>query len=171
MIAAAAPVAGPVNETSRLLAAARILIDEGLALFDVEARVFAGLTEAPGDDLPSRRAALFRAAVGVPAPLSRSEASSLTTAIVRELRGARDSKFDHQYRLAHARGRLLQAAHDRAEEMRRDGVEITRDNLELRMMMTIASRGGEVILVNPIDVPIEDRVAIAVRDFFREAAQ
>jgi hypothetical protein len=147
----------------RLLAAARYLIADGLLPSEIEIRIYRGLIAATSS------AAVFRAGIGVDAPLSRDSASRLAEHAGRTLRGPRDQEFIFQYGLIQTRVRLMQAAHDAAEDLRRGGAPVTRDNLELAMMMTIGGRRGALILDNPLCDSIEKRMKFAASDFLEDA--
>jgi hypothetical protein len=152
----------------RLVMTAHELIEQGYSPSEIEGRIFGALV--PGADLAAAiRGRLFRVMTGLPArPLSIREASDLVGAIARALRGAPDLEFTRQFALAHTRGRLLQAAHDCAEHLRRDGVVPSRDNLALAMMMAVTRvrHECELILRNLTNLSIETRIDIAVRDYF-----
>jgi hypothetical protein len=152
---------------ARLLAVAQYL--RGLYPHEIEQRIFSGLTTPPGADLPARRATLFRAGIGLAAPLPKTQASNLAAAVARALRPPPDADFSRRFVLAHARRRLAQVAHDCAESMRRDDVEVTPDNLALALMtlITQSRRGCELILNNQlVGCSIETRITIAVADYF-----
>jgi hypothetical protein len=134
-------------------------------------RIYDGLTQ----DTP--RASLFRAGIGIEL-LERDQASAITEAVGRKLRGPRDLEFVHKYELAHTRGRLLQAAHDAAEDLRRDvqtiargrnGAEVNRENLELAMMLTVGTKRGALVVDNPLTDSIEKRIKFAVNDYLHSA--
>jgi hypothetical protein len=156
----------------RLLAAGRDLLAQGLYPYEIEHRVFNALT-APARPMPARRAQLFRAGIGLAEPLPRGEASELADALGRALRGSCDRAFGRRLVLAHVRSRLLQAAHDQAESLRRNDIAVTRENLAIAMMMSItkARRGCELILDNPaIGCSVEAMIEIAVTDYFSAVA-
>jgi hypothetical protein len=151
--------------SGRLAAVAQHLIEFGLTLHQIGPKLFKHLI-APDDDARSR---LFRAGLGLRGQRSRREASALADHAERGVRGPYDHVFGRRFVLAHVRNRLLQAAHDQAESLRRDGVAVTRENLAMAMMMIITRtrRGCELILDNPlIGCSIEAMIEIATTDYF-----
>jgi hypothetical protein len=114
-------------------------------------------------------ASLFRAGIGIDAALERDVASRIAEAIGRALRAPRDLAFVRQYRIAHARGRLAQASHDVAEQLRRAGSMPSRDSLAFSMMMAVnhARPESRLIADNPVaDLSIGDRCLLGANDYF-----
>ena len=70
------------------------------------------------------------------------------------------------------RGRLAQAAHDCAEQLRRDGVPVTPDDLALRLMLAAMKHRrpeAKYILGNPLAMSVEDQCSLAANDYFAMA--
>ena len=137
----------------RLVGAANDLLDGGSSPSVIEMTIYKSLVAGT----PS--ASLFRAGVGLAEPQARDFASRLAELIGRALRGPTDPDFARRYALAHLRGRLAQAAHDCAEQLRRDGVPVTPDDLTLRLMLAAMKHRPEAkyILGNPLAMSIEDQ--------------
>ena len=163
LLDASVPSEANPNVCRRLLAAAYNLVADGLLPSEIEMRIYRGLTAAT----PST--AVFRAGIGIDAPLTRDSVSPIAEAVGRALRGPRDEEFVLQYELACTRARLMQAAHDAAEDLRHIGAPVTRDSLELAMMMTIGGRRGALILDNPLSDPVEKRIKFAASDYLGDA--
>ena len=85
-----------------------------------------------------------------------------------EFRLPRDINWERRYCLAHARGRWQQGAHDVAEDLRRRNIPITPANLEVELMLgVVRSRSiNSLIVANPVEYSVEERIGIAVRDYF-----
>jgi hypothetical protein len=156
----------------RLLGAVVDLLPQGLAPHEIEQRIFGALTAPLGPDLPARRARLFRVSVGLPPePLSRGEASRLADAIGRALRGPRDPVFERRMLLAHLRGLLMQQAHDSAEELRRDNIDVTPENLRSALMFaTVYARPrSELWPCGVSDAEVKNMIMLVVDDYFGES--
>jgi hypothetical protein len=149
------------DSSGRLFKAAQMLLADGLLPGDIEMHVYRGLTAS------TPRASLFRAGIGIEAPLTRDKASRIAEAIGRALRGPRDDEFVHQYGLAHARGRMMQGAHDAAEDLRQRDIPVTRDNLELELMMAVRCGRGGLIVDNAAiaNDSIEKRIKFCANDY------
>lgn len=124
---------------SRLLAAARDLLAQELPLCAVETRIFAALAPPPdANSSTANRARLFRTMmIGLPSPLPKSEASAVTDAIMRALRGPADPDFSQSMIRARLLGSLLQAVFDAAEDARRERIGITRENLRTAVAFAV----------------------------------
>jgi hypothetical protein len=152
----------------RLLSAAHDLLTEGLFPSEIECRVFRALTAPTGPDLPARRAQLFRVGIGLSQPLPRSEASDLADALGKALRGPRDAVFERRTLLAHLRGLLFQQAHDSAEGLRREGLEITSANLRAELMIAVvyAKPKSELVPWHLDSSIVERMIEVVVNDYF-----
>jgi hypothetical protein len=150
--------------SDRIVAVARLLVDFGLPLHQIGPKLFEHLT-APDADARSR---LFRAGLGLRGQRSRREASALADHAERGVRGPYDRVFGRRFVCAHARNRILQAAHDQAETQRPEGVAVTRDNLRLTMMMLVGrAKWTELVLRNPpIGCSVETMIEVATTDYF-----
>jgi Toprim domain len=87
----------------RLVDVAHQLLGMGVRLHEIGPRFYDSLTGS--DD----RARLFRAGLGLSAPLPRGAASDLAAEVERQLRGPRDHVFAKQLVLAHLLNNLIQA--------------------------------------------------------------
>jgi hypothetical protein len=163
------PATAPDEPTiKRLLVAARDLLADGLSPSEIESRVFRALTAPPGPDLPARRAQLFRVGIGLSQPLPRGEASDLADALGKALRGPRDAVFERRTLLAHLRGLLFQQAHDSAEGLRREGLEITSANLRAELMIAVvyAKPKSELVPWHLDSSIVERMIEVVVNDYF-----
>ena len=150
----------------RLIEAANDLLADGSLPYQIETIVYDGLAADTAE------ASLFRAGAGLTEPPTRDFASRLAELIGRALRGPHDPEFARRYTIAHVRGRLAQAAHDCAEQLRRDDAPVTRENLELRLMLAAMRHGPEAkyLLGNQVDISIEGQCGLAANDYFAMAA-
>jgi hypothetical protein len=159
----AAP-AGYLGLARRLVEIGRDLLGQGLLPYEIESRIFRGLT-APSAE---RRIALFRAGLGLPGLLSRDEAAALATAVWRALRGEPDRVLERRMLRAHLLHNLIQAAHDGAEELRRDGCAVTPENLKSALMFAVvyARPRSELRPWDLGDAEVEKMIAVAVNEYF-----
>jgi hypothetical protein len=147
------------------------LLEQGLDTPQIEERFFSALTMPSGPDLPARRVRLFRSAIGSSGPSSKDRASDLADAVARPLRGGSDLAFQRRMLLAHLRGLLFQQAHDSAGDLRRDSIEVTRENLKSALMFAVVYAKPKSDLV---PWPLGDREAssminVVVTDYFGQS--
>jgi hypothetical protein len=155
----------------RLYTAAEALLRQGLPPAEIECRVFDFLASDPqklSDSLKVRRVRLFQAAMGLPGPLPRDEASRLAEAARMALLGPPDLEFERRVLLGHLLHNLVQAAHDAAEEFRRDGIAVTHENLRSAVMIAVvnARPRSTVVPWNLPDSVVEKTIPVAVEYFF-----
>jgi hypothetical protein len=145
----------------RLLAVGHHLVADGLLPSEAEMTVFNGLTADTG------RASVFRAGIGLDAPLMRDPASRLADAIGRALRGPRDPDSERRWKLTYLRSQLFQAAHDAAEDLRRDGVEVTAENLRgaLEFAVVYARPRSSLIPWEIDNAVVEQMIQVALTDY------
>lgn len=78
-----------------------------------------------------------------------------------------DGAFARKMIVAHARQSLMQAGHEEAERLRRDGLAVTPENLKASLMVAVVDARPRSLLVPWItdDGIIEKLIAVVVRDF------
>ena len=145
----------------RLLTTAHHLVADGLLPSEIEMIVYTGMTAAT----PS--ASLFRAGIGFDAPLRRDSASHLAGAIGRMLRGPRDPDWTRRYVLIHLHSQLMQAAHDAAEELRRDDIAVTPPNLRsaLEFAAVYARPRSSLIPWDIANGTVEQMIEVVVKEY------
>jgi hypothetical protein len=145
----------------RLLATAHHLVADCLLPSEIEMKFYAGLTAAT----PS--ASLFRACIGLNAPLQRDSASHLAAAVGRMLRGPSDRDWTRRYVLIHLHSQLMQAAHDAAEELRRDDIAVTPPNLRsaLEFAAVYARPRSSLIPWDIANGTVEQMIEVVVKEY------
>jgi len=86
------------------------------------------------------------------------------------LRGPPDLDFERQVLLANLLNNLVQAAHDAAEELRRDGIAVGAENLKSALMFAIVNARPRSSIV-PWHLPdsiVEKTIYVAINYFFSE---
>jgi hypothetical protein len=154
--------------SDRLAAVARYLVAYGLGLHAVGPRLFESLT-APDTDA---RARLFRAGVGLRSPLSyRDDASALADDAERQMRGPRDPVFERRMLLAHLRALLFQQAHDSAEDLRREKIDVTPADLRAALMLAVvyAKPKSELVPWHLDNSVVENMIEVVLDDYFGES--
>jgi hypothetical protein len=82
--------------------------------------------------------------------------------------GQSDPDFARKMILANALGSLMQAAHECGEQLRRDGVALTRENLKSALVMAVGTVRPRSMLCGWVtdDRVIEQLIGAAVANFF-----
>lgn len=149
----------------RLINVAQLVVS-GLGLHAVGPALFERLTGR--NDL----AGLFRAGLGLRGPLSRAEASGLADDAERQLRGPIDYTFGKRILLARLLDRLVQCAHDVAEELRAEGLALTAGNLETKLIFAVgfARPPSDIVPLGVTMLEVERAIPDAVR-FYLDGAR
>jgi len=155
----------------RLFATAEDLVQQGLHPHATESSLFQFLTADPSkipDPLKAGRVRVFQRAIGLPGPLCRDEASRAADAVGRALRWPPDRDFERRILLARLLSNLVQAAHDGAEDLRRDELTVTPENLKSALIFAVVNARPRSSLVpwNLPDSIVEKTIPVAIEYFF-----